>query len=52
LFLAELWATGLTGGSLNPARSLGPDVIAGEFDGTAWIYYVGPFSGAFVAFML
>ncbi|CAD6907070.1 unnamed protein product [Tilletia controversa] len=29
LFLAELWATGLTGGSLNPARSLGPDVIAG-----------------------
>ncbi|KAK0520582.1 Aquaporin-1 [Tilletia horrida] len=49
LFLSELWATGLTGGSLNPARSLGPDVIASEFDGTAWIYYLAPYSGAFVA---
>ncbi|KAK0556134.1 Aquaporin-1 [Tilletia horrida] len=52
LFLSELWATGLTGGSLNPARSLGPDVIAAEFDGSAWIYYVGPYAGATLAFLL
>ncbi|KAE8226407.1 hypothetical protein CF319_g999 [Tilletia indica] len=51
LFLAEMWATGLTGGSLNPARSLGPDVIASTFDGTAWIYYAAPYSGAVIAFV-
>lgn len=44
-----MFATGFTGGSLNPARSLGPDVIAGLFDGTAWIYYTAPFTGALLA---
>lgn len=38
-----------TGGSLNPARSFGPDVILGKFDGYHWIYWVGPVSGAIVA---
>ncbi|PWN43782.1 aquaporin-like protein [Ceraceosorus guamensis] len=48
LFIAELWATSLTGGSLNPARTLGPDVIAASFDGSSWIYYAAPMSAAIV----
>ncbi len=38
-----------TGGSLNPARSFGPDVVLGSFDGYHWIYWVGPFLGSLVA---
>ncbi|KAE8222270.1 hypothetical protein CF319_g4502 [Tilletia indica] len=49
LFMAELYATGLTGGSLNPARTLGPDVIASSFEGSTWIYYAGPYVGVLVS---
>jgi aquaporin related protein len=49
LFLGELAATGYTGGSLNPARSLGPDVIARNFDSFAWIYYAAPYTAVLVA---
>jgi aquaporin related protein len=38
-----------TGGSLNPARSFGPDVVLGTFDHFHWIYWVGPLLGAVVA---
>lgn len=38
-----------TGGSLNPARSLGPDVINRDFPGYHWIYWVGPLLGSCVA---
>ena len=38
-----------TGGSLNPARSFGPDVILRTFDGYHWIYWVGPLLGAILA---
>lgn len=38
-----------TGGSLNPARSFGPDVILGRFDGYHWIYWLGPLLGALLA---
>lgn len=38
-----------TGGSLNPARSFGPDVILRTFDGYHWIYWIGPLLGAIVA---
>ena len=38
-----------TGGSLNPARSFGPDVILRSFDGYHWIYWVGPILGAVIA---
>ena len=33
---------------MNPARSLGPDLIAGNFS-NYWIYLVGPIIGAMVA---
>jgi aquaporin Z len=38
----------LSGTSTNPARSLGPAVIAGEWRGW-WIYWVGPLIGTIVA---
>jgi hypothetical protein len=34
---------------MNPARSLGPSVVAGSFPGYHWIYYVGPFIGSLIA---
>lgn len=38
----------VSGASMNPARSLGPALISGEF-GSLWIYLVGPVSGALLA---
>lgn len=38
----------LTGTSLNPARSLGPDWASGDL-GVYWIYVVGPLAGAALA---
>lgn len=35
----------ITGGSLNPARTLGPDIAAGQFP-YWWIYVIGPVLGA------
>jgi len=35
----------VSGGSLNPARTLGPDIVAGQFP-SWWIYVVGPVAGA------
>ena len=41
----------VTGGSLNPARTLGPMIVA--FDFTAvWVYIVGPIIGAVLAALL
>jgi aquaporin rerated protein, other eukaryote len=48
LFACELWALGLTGGSLNTARSFGPAVVSG-FPNSHWIYWLGPTLGAGLA---
>ncbi|MBV9996335.1 MAG: aquaporin [Caulobacteraceae bacterium] len=43
--LAGLWAGSLTGASMNPARSIGPDLVRGDLSHT-WIYVAGPLLGA------
>lgn len=49
LFIAELVGVYYTGGSLNPARSIGPCIVAGKFDPEHWIYWVGPGIGSVFA---
>ncbi len=41
----------VTGGSLNPARTLGPMIMAWEFD-AAWVYVLGPIAGGVLAALL
>jgi aquaporin Z len=43
--LAGLWAAPVSGASMNPIRSLAPDVVRGDL-ATTWIYLLGPFLGA------
>jgi aquaporin Z len=46
--LAGLWASPVSGASMNPARSLGPAIAKGDF--TAWwAYLAGPVAGAAIA---
>ncbi|KAF2397455.1 aquaporin [Trichodelitschia bisporula] len=52
LFIAELAGVLYTGGSLNPARSFGPDVVLGQFNGYHWIYWLGPALGALLAVLV
>ncbi|KAL4943108.1 hypothetical protein BDV06DRAFT_190690 [Aspergillus oleicola] len=48
-FVTEMIGDYYTGGSLNPSRSLGPDVINRSFPGYHWIYWVGPLLGSLLA---
>ncbi|BCB27438.1 major intrinsic protein [Sulfurimicrobium lacus] len=45
--LAGLWAAPISGASMNPVRSLAPDLVRGDL-GTAWIYVAGPLLGALI----
>ncbi|THV45321.1 hypothetical protein BGAL_0503g00060 [Botrytis galanthina] len=49
VFIGELAGVFWTGGSMNPARSLGPAVITLSFPSYHWIYWVGPIAGAGLA---
>lgn len=53
LTLAAAMFVGLpwTGGSMNPARSFGPAIFAGQLN-TVWIYLLGPLIGAVIAALL
>ncbi|MFZ2052026.1 MAG: aquaporin [Solirubrobacteraceae bacterium] len=46
--LAGLWSSPISGASMNPARSFGPDLARGDFSGF-WIYLVGPLAGMLLA---
>jgi aquaporin Z len=46
--LAGLWGSSISGASMNPARTFGPDLISGTFTGY-WVYVLGPLAGAAIA---
>jgi aquaporin Z len=46
--LLGLFASPISGASMNPARSLGPDIVSTDFTGW-WVYVAGPVIGAAIA---
>ena len=46
--LAGLWAAPISGASMNPVRSVAPDLVRGDLN-TDWIYIAGPMIGAVIA---
>lgn len=46
--LAGLWGSPISGASMNPARTFGPDLVGGDFT-SYWVYVAGPVAGAAVA---
>ena len=46
--LAGLWGSPISGASMNPARTFGPDVVAADFT-AYWVYVAGPLAGAVLA---
>jgi hypothetical protein len=46
--LAGLWGSPISGTSMNPARTFGPDVVSADF-GAYWVYLAGPLLGAVIA---
>jgi aquaporin Z len=51
LYSFMVWAEApISGTSTNPARSLGPSVISGQWQGW-WIYWIGPILGTLLALM-
>jgi aquaporin Z len=46
--LLGLFASPISGASMNPARTLGPDIVGNDYTGW-WIYIVGPIVGAAIA---
>lgn len=46
--LAGLWAAPLSGASMNPARTFGPNLVGSDL-GPYWVYLLGPLIGAALA---
>ena len=46
--LAGLWGSPISGTSMNPARTFGPDLVGADFS-AYWVYVAGPIAGAAAA---
>ena len=46
--LAGLWGSPISGASMNPARTFGPNLVATDFT-SYWVYVAGPLVGAVLA---
>ena len=46
--LAGLWGSPISGASMNPARTFGPNLVGTDFTGY-WVYVAGPLAGAMLA---
>ena len=52
LYAIMVWAEApISGTSTNPARSLGPAIVSGQWQGW-WIYWAGPLIGMFLAILV
>jgi len=49
--LLGLFASPISGASMNPSRTLGPDIVGNDYTGW-WIYILGPVIGAAIAVMI
>ena len=49
--LAGLWGSPISGTSMNPARTFGPDLIGRNFT-DYWVYVAGPLAGAALAVVI
>jgi aquaporin Z len=49
--LAGLWGSPISGASMNPARTFGPDLVGADWS-HYWVYIAGPLAGAVIAVIL
>jgi aquaporin Z len=49
--LAGLWGSPISGASMNPARTFGPDLASANFT-SYWVYIAGPIAGAAIAVVI
>jgi Major intrinsic protein len=49
--LAGLWGSPISGASMNPVRTFGPDLVSTTFT-DYWVYIAGPLAGAVIAVVI